>query len=486
MSSMHDSGKAGHVLLNLASGLGAAAMAGALGAFAYLGTFTRYLADDYCDTVLVTGGSVWGALLDRYLNISDRYSNLLFTAVTEFLLPRRIEVIPPVMIVLWVVALVWLMREIRRAPGFDWPFPVDAYLGTSLAFFAILEAPSRFQTIYWRSALATHFAPIVYLSLYAALLLFQIRRNEGRRPAIWLGPLLFVAAFFGGGFSEPPDMILLAVAFLALLAVWTWEHGPRRPAALRLLAWTLGGGLLAFLVMKFSPANSFRLHDSPPPDLVTLGYRTLLYSFQFILDSLATLPLPTLVSIGMPFLLLYGLFAARPDLTSGQRRALVMALAVTPVIMYGLIAASFAPSVYGQSYPVERARFAGRLVMTAALMLEGAGLGLLAAQWKTPRRAQVAALALAFLLTSALYPLRIGWNVLGQDLPAYRVWSSDWDVRQAQILAQKDEGQQDIIVPQLPGIEHVKELDTRSKYWVNRCAAEFYGVHSISAPAGGP
>jgi len=486
MSSGNDSENKGRVLLLVTSGLGAAAMTVALGVFAYLGIFTRYLADDYCDTVLVSGGSLWESLLDRYLNISDRYSNLLFTAVSEFLLPRRIQVIPPIVIVLWLLGLVWLIREIRRALGIHWPFLIDVFLGTSLAFFAILQAPNRFQTIYWRSALATHFAPLVYLTLYGAFLLFQIRHHEGRQPAIWLGPLFLVMAFFGGGFSEPPDMILLAVSFLALLAVWIWYRGLRRPAALSLLGWTLAGALLAFLVMKFSPANSFRLHDSPPPDLLTLAYRTFLYTFQFIVDSLVTLPLPTLVSMGMPFLLFYGLSATEPGFQSGQRRVLFIVLAVAPVLMYLLIAASFAPSVYGQSYPVERARFAGRLVMTAALMLEGACLGLLAAQWKTAWQMRAASLALACLLISAIYPLRIAWNTLGQDLPAYFEWSSNWDARQARILAEQAEGKADVVVPQLPGIEHVKELDTSPKYWANRCAAEFYGLHSISAPPFGP
>src|SRR5829696_6861898 len=49
------------------------------------------------------------------------------------------------------------------------------------------------------------------------------------------------------------------------------------------------------------------------------------------------------------------------------------------LIAYLLIAATFAPSVYGQSYPVARARFAGRVLMTSALMINGALLGILAA-----------------------------------------------------------------------------------------------------------
>jgi len=91
-------------------------------------------------------------------------------------------------------------------------------------------------------------------------------------------------------------------------------------------------------------------------------------------------------------------------------------------------------------------------------------------------------LALALLTISAFYPLRAGWNTLQSDFPMYSKWSSDWDTRQQEIFSQKALGKQDIVVPQLPGIAQVKELDTSPNLWVNHCAATFYGVNSISAP----
>ncbi len=479
---LFDFRRRGTLLQGIAVSLAGIATLVSLGLFAYLGTFTRYLADDYCEAGLAYSGNIVAALIQRYLHVSDRYSNLLFVALSELLAPRNIRIVPVAMIVLWTAGLIWLVWEIKRLLGLQWPLLVDILLGSLLAFFPIFEAPNLFQTIYWRSGMATHFAPLVYLTAFTALLLMFIRRNEGRRPALWIGPLLLVLAFLGGGFSEPPDAMLITGSLLALLAIWFLVKGARRQPALQLVAWTFAGGLLALIVMALAPGNSLRL-GTPPPGPALLVERTALYSLQFIHDSIDTLPLATVVSVAVAGVLLYTLFACAPALSPRQDMQLAILLVLTPILMYGMIAASFAPSVYGQAYPVERARFAGRWMMTTASLLEGGGLGVLLAQWR-PLRSRVlwvnlASVALAVL---AIYPLRAAFTVLASDLPYAKRWSSAWDARQAMIYQQKAAGNEAIVVPQLPGFEHVKELDPRPGVWVNRCAAGFYGVKSISAP----
>ncbi|HUH98545.1 MAG TPA: DUF6056 family protein [Anaerolineales bacterium] len=467
-------------LFRIALGLGAASMTVALGVFAYLGTFTRYLADDYCETVLARTGLIQ-SLIQRYETISDRYSNLLFVGLSEFLLPHNVEILPVIMILLWTVALTWLVYEARRAlalPGF---FGVDFFLGASLAFFSILQAPNRFQTIYWRSAMATHFAPLVFLTALAAFLFMWIRRNEGRAPAVWIGLLCLIIAFFGGGFSEPPDALLIVTSLFALAATWLWERGSRRRPALMLLSWTCAGGLLALVVLMASPGNSFRIRTARP-DLLILGYKTFLATLEFVLDSFSILPLPSIVSIAIPLLLWYSLFAAAPALSSARRRVLFYVAAAIPILGYGLIAASFAPSVYGQAFPAERARFIGRLLMTAALMSEGACLGSLLAQWRVRWLPISSTLAMIFFALSAVYPLRAAWTVLQDKEPYYRTWSSVWDRRQEQIMTDKSKGVEDVVSFQIYSIEGIGELGADPKSWINVCAAHFYGVHSISAP----
>jgi len=139
------------ILFRVALGLGAVSMTVALGMFAYLGTFTRYLADDYCESAAVNSGPILQTVLHQYETVSDRFSNLLFVALSEFLFPHNVEVLPVIMIYLWTAALTWLVYEARQIIRWQWHFSLDFFLAASLAFFAILQAPNRFQTFYWRS-----------------------------------------------------------------------------------------------------------------------------------------------------------------------------------------------------------------------------------------------------------------------------------------------------------------------------------------------
>ncbi len=476
-----ESKRPGRVPQQTVFGFAAATMGAAVINFAYIGVYSRYLADDYCETVLVTRQSFFQALFIRYQTVSDRYSNLMFEALSELLGPHNIQIVPMIMIIGWTIALAWLIYAVKRLAGWQWSWLIDFYLAASLVFFSIFQAPNRFQTFYWRSAMATHFAPLVYLSFYSAIFITQLRRADTHPPAVWVGPIFFVAAFLGGGFSEPPDAMLIVASGLALMAVWIWEKSSRRRTTISLLLWTLGGGLLALLVMKFSPANTLRL-GTQPPDLSTLISRTFLNTAQFILDSLLTLPVPTVISVAAPFLVIYILFLDKPCLSPAQRRILGGVMIVLPLLMYTLIAASFAPSIYGQSFPIERARFAGRLVMTIALMLEGGCFGLFFSQWKLRRKTAATTLALVLLSVSLIYPLRAAWIIEKDEVPFYQKWSALWDLRQSQILEQKSQGIQDIQLFPLISIQGVKEFDANPNFWVNRCAADYYGVKSISAP----
>ena len=283
------------VLFRVALGLGVVSMTVALGLFAYLGTFTRYLADDYCDTVTVNSGPILQVVIYWYETASDRFSNLLFVALSEFLFPRNVEVLPVIVIFLWTTSLTWLVYEVRQMIRWQWYFFLDFFLAASLTFFAILQAPNRFQTFYWRSAMATHFAPILYLTAFAAFLLMVARRNQGRYPSVWMGGLCLVLSFFGGGFSEPPDAVLVVASALALAAAWIWVKGQLRRPALMLLSWILAGSLLALLVMALSPGNLTRSQIHRPA-FVALVYHTILYTGLFVSDTFLSLPLPTLFS----------------------------------------------------------------------------------------------------------------------------------------------------------------------------------------------
>ena len=461
--------------------LGAIFSAFALGVYAYLGTFSRHLADDYCSVDFIRA-NFFSALWNNYIFVSDRFTNFMLIALSEFIAPRSVAVLPALMIALWVAGIAWLLREASYFGGQGWSKSTIVTLTLLFVFFALLQAPNRFQILYWRSAMATHFAPLVFMPYLASFILRSISAAAKAPLSYWKYPLGFFIAFIIGGFSEPTVAVMITLLALAFLASWKWMKSPTRGAALNLIGWSLAGAVLALLAMAIAPANSFRLGNAPPafPILISRSFR---YGIEFILNSFRILPLPTLFTVAMPFFIFYNLQASpNPELTQPQRKLAWVMLAVVPVLSYLLIVASFFPSVYGQSFPVERARFGGQVCLVAGLMIEGALLGSLLAQWR-PRIIESLHLKLisAVLLgIAALYPLRAAWIALA-DVSVYRARAEAWDAREAQIYLLRREGQADIMVNQFDGVEGVKEMDVNANHWVNRCAAKYYDINSIRA-----
>ena len=211
--------------------------------------------------------------------------------------------------------------------------------------------------------------------------------------------------------------------------------------------------------------------------------RSLLYGYEFSLNSFRTLPLPTFFSVLMPFLIFHGLYSMpAPELNPVQRKRVLLLLIIAPLFCYGLIVGSFAPSVYGQGYPIERARFAGQFCLVLALMIAGAALGILLAQWR-PRLLQslpMKTISAVLLMIAAIYPLRAAWLTLS-DVPEYRDRALFWDARDEYVRRHASQGEMEIIVPGYSGVHGIKEWDDDPNQWVNRCAAAYYGVKSIVA-----
>jgi hypothetical protein len=407
------------------------------------------------------------------------FTNFLFLSLAVKLGCIYIQLLPARMILVWLVGLVWSVNQIRKLAGIRLPFIFDLFIAISVVFFTAWQAPNRFQIFLWRSGMATHFAPLVFMPLFTGLVLSKI--NSEKKPSLLTFLFVFAAAFLVCGFSEPPAAVMIVVIILLLPVVWQWDDDSKRRSALNLLSYSLAGALLALIAMFFAPGNLSYGTASFTKLFAAYG-QTFRYTFNFLDDTFKTLPLSSLITILIPLLVSFALLIKSEDrhLDSSYKRRLWLLLFLVPLLQAVLIAASFAPSAYGQSYPAERARILGRFIMTAALMFEGTLLGLLSVLYgKTLFRRQVLyTLSVLTLLILAFYPLRAGLILLA-DVPAYSEWASRWDVREAEIYEAVEAGGQDLVVSLLPTRDGVKEIDGLTRHWVNGCAAEYYGINTI-------
>jgi uncharacterized protein DUF6056 len=213
-----------------------------------------------------------------------------------------------------------------------------------------------------------------------------------------------------------------------------------------------------------------------------LVVKTFRFPMEFVVDILRSTPLSTLITFLLPAVLFYVYYSKQEQVISASRSKWILnAIVGVSLLSYLLIAASFAPSVYGQSFPVPRARFSGRVVLTCALMVNGALIGMLVAQIRTKLTlaAILSSLAILGLIVLSLYPLRTTSRLVA-ELPVYQQRAAAWDARDAIIRDLQASGERDLTVPFL-STELMQDLGDHSEFRLNRCASILYDVNSIRA-----
>lgn len=453
--------------------LGILAATVTLAVYAYLGIFTRYMADDYCLLVDLKFGDLFTNSWEKYLFKSNRFSNLFVLGFWE-LFPHNIAIVPALHIMLWVGGLYWLIHELNRLFNLNLNVPLLFMTAELLALFSFFTAPNVFQILYWRPGQVSYLTPVVCFTLVAAWLVQLIRL---RRVSLWTAALFTFLAFFIGGLSETLGALHIAILSFVIAGVFFFDKTVRRKPALTLLFALLIGAFVALLVMLLSPANAMRINpEKAVPTPLDVLFRALEYSLLFLRISISTLPIPLTALLVMTSLLAYLYFVNQPRGRLDARFGWMFI--IIPLVMYALIFASFAPSAYGQSYPVERVRFPAHFILTLSLAALGICAGYVLSYVKFPAFLRLVALGGA--VVSLLYPL---W-MMRQPLATYefrRLFALRWDEREAMIYDFKANGELDMTIPALDGYEGTKELDIRPNFWVNQCAAQYYGVHSITA-----
>lgn len=453
----------------------------ALALYGYLGTFSRYASDDYClSAFFLRDGELTAKMFGRYQVSSSRYTNILFIGLVDQVFGSRSpSVLPPLMLGLFVFGMYLLIREISAAASQEWSRSFTLWLASLSVYFSVLQAPNLYETLYWRAGMTSHFAPLVFLPFFGTFLLSQIRRSGESVPPPWVRVVCLATSFILGGFSEPPVAWMIALLTLADFTVWMWGSVHSRKSALALLMWSLAGWTAALITLALAPANNLRLGGSPP-EAVELVSRIAYYPILFIVDNVKVFPLPTVMIVAVTGLMFYAQHAARSRVLS-KRDVLQLGslLVIAFLLAYVLIAASFAPSVYGQNYPVARARFSGIVIWTCVLMLGGGIFGILVSgiRMNFPRLGILPYAGLLALFLVSLYPLRTTAR-LSVEIPAYRQRAAEWDEREAMIYQLKDEGVRELVVRRLP-LELIQDLQNRTNFRLNRCASLIYDVDTI-------
>ena len=445
--------------------------------YAFLGTFSRFLADDYCFSDLIKNKGALGGLVYFYNNISNRFGAFLLVAASEIFGEAPLRFLPGVMIFILVAILTWNAYWLSRQIRFPFSWKVSFLFALLALFFVLFEAPNLFQSLYWLSGMVSYFAPMVVFFIITGILIWKLQFTD-KKQITWLWALLIaVLSFLSGGMSETYAAFQTASWGLLILGWIIWKRKILLTQFNILLIAAFFGSVLAIGVMVMAPGNQLRLESLPQAAniwvVLQLSFR---YALDFVIDSLRGLPIPILISFLVSALLTYHISANNMDLINNKSGwALIIFI---PVITYLLITSVCAPTVYGMvAYPEPRALMIARFIMTISTILWGGLIGILSHRIMD-RIVNICFASIIILGFFWIYPLRSAILIWQQILPAMSR-AAEWDYRREEITRQINSGVLLVEIPRMESVKGVSELTEDPQFWVNKCAASFYGVQLI-------
>jgi hypothetical protein len=449
-----------------------------LAALGYAGTFSRYLADDYCFSRLVIENGFWAAQVKSFTSWSDRFSTVFITDLIDFLGVQGIRFLPFILIILFLIGVVGTISRINR--GLNLPLTgFEGYLlGVLITYSIFLTAPSQFQSLFWRAGSITYLLPLVILP-YLGWMIFA--RVDGGKKWVMYAGIAFVS-FINAGFSETTLALQLCLILLGLVLVNILRRNGELTEQSLVPIWiALIASLLAFGLMIASPGNVVRMDAmAKRPDLIKGAFLSVKFGISFMYHAILSTWLPMLVMTIFTFAI--ALQRDWKEVNLQQAKWLFWAI---PAGMLTVIIACCAPSAMAQgAYPEDRALISAQWILVIGWVSWVYLLGMSWMHWQQAKKGfqlkQYFSNGLFVLVMLGFY-FMFSVMVILSGIPALQQWATAWDARVTSIHQQKAAGATNLLVTPLDSVERIKELDDDPTHWVNKCAAVYYGVETIFA-----
>lgn len=453
---------------------------GGLALFAYVGSFTRFWADDYCYSAVARQNGFWGGITEWYLHSGNRFSAIASVAVFDGLFgSSNVIFLPGLLLSLWVVSWIFLLdRLINRLLGWHVNRLWLALFGLMQVFFVVLLSPDRLQTVYWRMGMLHYAFPLPLLLIVLGL----TAGNLHQHIRLWLVLVSAGIAFYAAGQSETYAMLQVGVLSLGLVAALVFYKDARRGRAAAWLGVPLLSSLAVIALMFLSPSLSDRLSVMPAPtNLWLIAPYTLRYVSDFIFYSIRGQVMPYAVYL----LLVAAMSLAALHLNrsgSLSLRTAFLGMILSLLLTFVLIAFSFTPSAYANlQYPAGRALMPASFTLLVGMASLAFFLSALVLHLRLPfSRDTLQVGVLLFIVGLSLYALRAARLPLA-EIQQQAVRAARWDSRDMQIRQAIAAGEVDIVTQQVEVVYTLEDLGPDPRHWINNCASVYYGVHSITA-----
>ena len=217
----------------------------------YLGTFNRFVVDDYCWPGFIRDSGFLRYQWEAYIGSFGRYSSTFLISIFALADQPTAPVISCLVLIAWLAALTWCGYELSRIACFEHPFLIGLVGAQIVTLAVIFSVPDNLQPLVWQVGALTYAPPLV---LIPAGIAWALRG----RSVVVLGLLGFIIA----GFNEET----MAAQIVALVLLLPAAGRYRQPVRSTLIGASVGG-----LLVIISPGNFIRHSQYGHPSLAQMG-----------------------------------------------------------------------------------------------------------------------------------------------------------------------------------------------------------------------
>lgn len=459
----------------------AAAFSLSLIAYGHVGSYSRYMADDFSALRPVQNLGLLGAQISSYRGWTGRFAFSFVNSIVALLGPTTPRLLPGLLLTLWFAGTAWATYEILLlSDKISWPRVV---LFAGFVIFATLEtAPNISQSLYWQTGALTYVAPLIPLSLYVAVITRNVRQKHKHRFFLLCGGILTCVA---GAFSDVYVVLQSAGLLLSIIVVELVAEADFKSSIRPFLIAGLVGALLALAIVAAAPGNSIRqAHFTRRLGGWEMLTVTLYDSLRFVAKLVLTHPIIFLAAVSLPSLVKLRNLNYSNEPVWGRRLILLI-----PVVVFVLIVCGAATSVYAISMTLpDRSRILLSVTLICGIMVWSWAVGEYLVAKLPERSYKSISLAATIALVLLIVPPLISLGSILSIRDGARSFAADWDRQDSELRAAKQNGVNDVVVPQIGDFQSRigkgpsdLHLRTDAGFWINRTIAMYYGLSSVRA-----
>ena len=451
----------------------------------YLGSYSRFIADDFCSSAAARSQGILRGSLYWYINWNGRFSANFLDSLFGYIGPAATPFATGLAITACFIVLALAVAQIVPSGEDSEARLLQSGIIAAMVLFAVLHViPLVGQSLYWGQGMRSVVPPLIFGTGYVAVI---ANRNKSLDNA---GPLWFITAtllpFIAVGFAETYFAVQTAAIVFALVIPVVFKRYvlPHKRNYFVLLIAGLAGSLTGSLIMFIAQGNKFRQSAFPPPpappELLSISFRGLREFFELVVFA----PGKWFVWAGIILCgFIFGLqVLQRREEPSTSARPDVWTLVWLPVVGFLLVLACWVPMAWGTSLTLAYRTFiipAYVAVCVLTCWAYIAGRVCRDAYASFAHRTPAVALPLVGLLAFGVFAAKIT-REMWQLQPLFAGYARRWDEREQTIQRAKSQGLPYAFVRRQHNWAALDEIEVDPKItWLTKCVQDYYGIGVI-------